>query len=140
MADQPGMITERPLPAVTALTEPFWSAARSHQLVLQQCQACDAYRFPPEVGCYVCSSTEARWSPASGRAKLYSWTVAYPPVLPYFQERVPWPVAVVELEEGPRMVTNLVDVLVDDYRIGMPLQVAFEDIDDDLSLVVFRPQ
>ena len=140
MADQPGMITERPLPAVTPLTEPFWSAARAHRLVMQQCRACDAYRFPPDVGCYSCGSREAAWSPVSGRATLYSWTVTYPPLLPYFQERVPWPVVVVELEEGPRMVTNLLDVAVEEYRIGMSLKVDFEDIDEELSLVVFRPE
>ena len=74
----------------------------------------------------------------SGGATLDSWTVAHPPILPYFQERVPWPVVAVELEEGPRMVTNLIDVRVAQYEIGMPLQVAFEEIDEELSLVVFR--
>ncbi|MCH8900807.1 MAG: OB-fold domain-containing protein [Chloroflexi bacterium] len=138
MAERPAMITERPLPEVTPLTEPFWSAARSHRLVLQRCKACNAYRFPPEVGCYACGSPEAVWSEVSGRATLYSWTVAHPPILPYFQERVPWPVVAVELEEGPRMVTNLIDVPVEEYEIGMPLQVAFEEIDEELSLVVFR--
>jgi hypothetical protein len=76
----------------------------------------------------------------SGRATLYSWTVAHPPVLPYFQERAPWPVVAVQLEEGPRMVTNLIDVPAEEYRIGMPLQAAYEDIDEELSLVVFRPR
>ena len=138
MADQPGMITERPLPEISPLTEPFWSAAKARRLVLQRCESCAAYRFPPEVGCFACGSPKAAWSDVSGRATLYSWTVAYPPVLPYFQERLPWPVAAVELEEGPRMVTNLVDVAVADYRIGMALQVDFEDVDPETTLVVFR--
>lgn len=139
MADQPAMIAERPLPEMSPLTEPFWTAARSHQLVIQQCEACGTYRFPPEVGCHACGSTAAAWQPVSGRAVLYSWTVTYPPLLPYFQERVPWPVVIVQLDEGPRLVSNLPDVPVEEYRIGMPLQVDFDDIDDELSLVVFRP-
>jgi hypothetical protein len=74
----------------------------------------------------------------SGRASLYSWTVAHPPLLPYFQGRAPWQVAAVELEEGPRMVTNLIDVPIDQYRIGMPLEAAFEDMSEEITLVVFR--
>ena len=140
MADQPGMITERPLPEITPLTEPFWSAARSHRLVIQRCGACGAYRFPPEVGCPACGSPQAVWSDVSGLATLYSWTVAYPPLLPYFQERVPWPVAAVQLALGPRMVTNLIDIPVEEYRIGMELEVAFDDIDAETTLVVFRPR
>ncbi len=138
MADQPGMIAERPMPEVTPLTEPFWSAAKSHRLVVQRCDDCAAYQFPPEVACTACGSAKTEWAPASGRASLYTWTVAHPPLLPYFQERAPWPVAVVQLEEGPRMVTSLVDVPVEDYRMGMPVEVAFEDIDEEITLVVFR--
>ncbi len=138
MADGPGMITERPLPEITSLTAPFWSAARSHRLVVQRCQACGAYRFPPEFACSACGSPQATWVPMSGRASLYSWTVVYPPLLPYFSERAPWQVAAVELEEGPRMVTNLIDVPIDQYRIGMPLEAAFEDMSEEITLVVFR--
>ena len=138
MADQAGMISERPLPEITPLTEPFWSAARSRRLVVQRCDACSAYQFPPELACTACGSPDTRWVPVSGRATLYSWTVAYPPLLPYFQEHAPWPVVAVELEEGPRMFSNLVDVPVDDYRIGMPLQADFQDVDEETTLVVFR--
>ncbi len=132
------MIAQRPIPEMTPLTEPFWSAAKARRLVVQRCGDCAAYRFPPEVGCYRCGSLRATWVPVSGRATLYSWTVAHPPLLPYFQERAPWPVAVVELEEGPRLVTNLVGVPVEEYEIGMPLQVDFEEVDDEVTLPVFR--
>ena len=138
MAEQAGMISERPLPEITPLTEPFWTAAKSRRLVVQRCRECGAYRFPPEVACFPCGSSQVDWAPVSGRATLYSWTVAHPPLLPYFQERSPWPVAAVRLEEGPRMVTNLVGVPVGEYRVGMPLQVDFEDVNDEITLVVFR--
>src|SRR3990172_5106089 len=101
------MIAERPLPEVTALTVPFWSAAKSRQLVIQRCDDCGAYQFPPEIACIYCGSFQVKWTPVSGRATLYSWTLCYPPLLPYFAERAPWPVAVVQLEEGPPLVTNI---------------------------------
>ena len=106
------MIDARPLPEITPLTQPFWSAARDRRLVVQRCDDCEALRFPPEPGCYQCGSLRSSWVPMSGRATLWSWTVCHPPLLPYFAERNPWPVAVVQLEEGPRMVTNVVDVSI----------------------------
>ena len=133
-----GMIAERPLPEITELTEPFWSAAKERRLVIQRCDECETLRFPPEPGCYRCGSLESSWVAMSGRATLYSWTVAYPPLLPYFAERAPWPIAVVQLDEGPRMVTNLIDVPVEQYEIGLPLVADYEDVCDDVTLVVFR--
>ena len=132
------MITQRPLPEITPLTEPFWSAAKARRLVVQRCDECATYRFPPEVGCSHCGSPQATWTEVSGRATLFSWTLAHPPLLPYFQERAPWPVAVVQLEEGPRLVTNLVDVPIEEYEIGMALEATFEDVDDEVTLVLFR--
>lgn len=132
------MIAQRPLPEITPLTEPFWSAARERRLVLQRCDDCGELRFPPELACLGCSSLKATWTPVSGRATLYSWTVAHPPLLPYFAERAPWPVVVVQLEEGPRMVTNVVDVPVEEYAEGMALVADFEGVDDEVTLVVFR--
>jgi len=132
------MIAARPLPEITPLTEPFWSAAREGRLLLQRCDGCAAYRFPPQVACGHCGSRHATWAQVTGRATLWSWTVGYPPLLPYFAERAPWPVAVVQLEEGLRMATNLVDVPVEEYEIGLLLEAAFERIDDEVTLVVFR--
>ncbi len=133
------MTAARPLPEETPLTAAFWQAARERRLVIQRCTACNRFRWPPEVACYECGSLEHEWAAVSGRATLYTWTVAHPPLLPYFQRRAPWPVAVVQLEEGPRLVTNLVDVESEDYAIGMALDAAFQDIGDGVTLVVFRP-
>jgi uncharacterized OB-fold protein len=131
-------IAQRPLPEITPLTEPFWSALREHKLVVQRCDACGTLRFPPEAGCFACGSMESSWAEMSGRATLWSWTVGYPPLLPFFAERAPWPVAVVQLEEGPRLVTNIVDVPVEAYAFGLPLVADYEDVADDVTLVVFR--
>jgi len=137
-SDRPGMIAQRPRPEMTPLTEAFWFAARERRLVVQRCDDCATYRFPPEVACYACGSLRSTWTPVSGRATLYSWTLAHPPMLPYFQERAPWPVAVAELAEGPRMVSNLVEIPIEEYAAGMPLVVDFQDVDDEITLVVFR--
>jgi uncharacterized OB-fold protein len=137
-ADRGAPIAQRPLPKVTPLTEPFWSAARERWLLLQHCAECGRYQFPPEPACTRCGSERLEWSPASGRATLYSWTVCHPPLLPYFAERAPWPVAAVELAEGPRMVTQLIEVAVEEYAIGMTLVADFEDVDSEITLIVFR--
>jgi hypothetical protein len=132
------MIAQRPLPESTTLTEPFWVALRERKLVVQRCDACQTLRFPPELGCFECGSVKSTWVPMSGRATLWSWTVGHPPLLPFFAERAPWPVVVVQLEEGPRMVTNIVDVPVEQYEFGLPLVADYEDVADDVTLVVFR--
>jgi len=136
--DQPALTGSRPLPETSGLAAPFWSGLRERRLLIQRCSACGGYRFPPEPACFNCGSQKAEWAPVSGRATLYSWTVAHPPLLPYFQERAPWPVACVQLEEGPRLIANLVGVPVEQYRIGMALQADFQDIEEDVTLLVFR--
>jgi uncharacterized OB-fold protein len=132
------MIAQRPLPEITPLMVPFWTAARGRRLVMQRCDQCSAYRFPPEPACVYCGSIRSTWTEVSGRATLWSWTVGYPPLLPFFAERAPWPVAIAQLEEGPRLVTNIVDESVHGYEIGMPLRADFENVSDDVTLVVFR--
>lgn len=137
--DHPGMVEGRPLPEIEAHAQPFWEAARAGSLVLPRCVACGLLQFPPELGCRGCGASEYDWVPACGRATLYTWTVCHPPLLPYFSERAPWAVAAVDLEEGVRMVTRVVDLPVDRYEIGMPLVADFEPLDEERTLVVFRP-
>ena len=129
----------RPLPELEGDAAPFWQAAREHRLVVQRCEGCGEYRFPPEPGCYACGAATFRWSELSGRATLYSWTLAHPPVLPYFAARVPVAIVAVQLEEGPRMVSNLVGLPPSEYRFDMPLQADFEDAGENTTLLVFRP-
>jgi uncharacterized OB-fold protein len=132
------MTPGRPKPDITPLTRPFWSALKSRQLVVQQCADCATYRFPPDFACFSCASPDYVWATVSGRAFLYSWTITHPPTLPYFNARAPWPVVAVELEEGPRMISTLKDVPLEEYEFGMKLEADFEDIDRETTLVVFR--
>jgi uncharacterized OB-fold protein len=121
-------------------TRGFWDAAREGRLVVQQCVDCGHLRFPPHPGCPECQGSAAVWHTVSGKAALWSYVVVHGPTLPVFQDKVPFPVAVVTLAEAPhlRMVGNLVaapDAAINSVNpalleIGMPLFVTFLRIED----------
>ena len=126
------------LPLIDNETQPFWDACREHKLLLRHCLACGATTFYPRAFCPVCWSDDVEWVEASGRARLYTWSVVHRNDLPPFDERVPYVAAIVELEEGPRMMTNIVDVEHDQLRVGMELVVTFRAEADDVVLPLFR--
>lgn len=130
---------QRFLPEPTTLSQPFWEAARRHELLIQRCSACEAHVFYPRYSCPHCGSTDLQWLKASGRGKVYSYTVARRPTHPAFAERVPYVIAIVQLQEGPRMTTNIVGCDPDSVRIDMDVEATFEDVSDTISLVMFRP-
>ncbi|AEG48285.1 protein of unknown function DUF35 [Sphingobium chlorophenolicum L-1] len=132
---------QRPLPLPDPLSEPFWAAARRHELHMRKCDACAALAYPPEIACRACGGSEAHFVPVSGRATLQSWTVLHEPPSPGFRDRLPVILAVVELEEQARLLmsADLVDIAPGDLRIGLPLEVRFEDVTDDCTLVQFAP-
>lgn len=127
------------LPSPDLESQPFWDAARDRKLLIQRCHACGEAIFYPRPFCPHCWSDRVEWIEASGRATLYTWSVVHRNDLPPFPERVPYVAAVVDLEEGPRMLTNVVDCPFDELRVGMSLEVAFNPISDEFTLPVFRP-
>lgn len=129
-----------PIPVPNFDNEGFWAACTRHELCLQRCTQCHAYRHHPRPMCPQCNSLDYTWSRVSGNGVVYSFTIAHGPTLPAFQPRVPYNVAVIQLEEGPYMVSNVVDCANDELHIGMPVRVAFEDISDGMSLPKFRPR
>ncbi len=131
--------TDRPLPSITPLTRPFWEAARRHELVLQRCQDCGGFRYPPGETCPGCLSERLEWVKASGRGRVFTWTVFHRAYHPAFARAVPYAVVAVELEEGPRLISNLVDCPLEALRIGLPVEVVFEDASPEISLPKFRP-
>jgi uncharacterized OB-fold protein len=139
MSDQPPPAP--PMPVADPMTQFFWDAAKAHELRIQRCQACGTYIHPPRPVCRVCRSTDLQPEDVSGRATLYTWTVAEQAFGPYFAGKLPYVYAVVELVEQPglHVITNVVDVPWQDLRAGMELEVAFEDVTDELTLPVFRP-
>jgi len=127
----------RPRPAVNPDNAFWFEAAKQHRLVVQRCTSCDTLRHPPGPQCPHCQSFDWDTVEASGRGTLYSWVVAHHPRHPAFD--YPLLIAVVELEEGTRLITNLTGVAPEDVRIGMPLVVEWHDADPDLALPLFAP-
>ena len=130
----------KPLPRPDPVSAPFWEAAKEGRLQIQRCQACGAYVFYPREVCSECLAPELEWVYASGRGTLYSFTIARASTHPAFSDDVPYVIAIVELEEGPRITTNIIDCPEEKIRIGMALQATFPQVDDSQVLVKFRPE
>lgn len=130
----------RPVPFPDDVTEGFWDSARRHQLAIQRCASCARFNHAPSRACPACGSEDLRYVPVSGRGQIYSYTVISDPPGPGFRDLVPFVVGVVELAEQPRllMVTNLVGIDPAQLRIGLDVEVTFEDITDDCALPQFR--
>ncbi len=129
----------KPLPDLTGPMKPFWEAARRHELVVQRCVGCGAHRFPARDLCSRCLSREVEWVRVSGRGSVFSWAVMHQVYHPGFADDVPYPIVIVELEEGARLVSNLIDCPVADIRAGMPVEATFDDVTPEVTLPKFRP-
>jgi uncharacterized protein len=128
----------RPKPVPTPETKHYWEGARAGELRLQRCQSCTKAYFPPRPFCPFCASGDTVVFRASGRATLYSYVIHHRP-MPGFEP--PYAIAVVTLEEGPRLMTNLVGVAQtpEALELDMPLEVTFQKLDDEISLPVWKP-
>ena len=134
------MAYEKLLPQPTAdETEAFWKAAKDHNLRLQRCRTCGKPHHYPRNLCPYCFSEDLEWIDASGRGTVYMRTIVRQAVLPGWADDVPYVFAIVELEEGPHITTNVVDCSPDEVKVGMPVTVLFEDVSDQFALVKFRP-
>lgn len=129
----------KPYPAITNLNRPHWDALRDHRLSLQRCDRCAKVWYPPGPWCPTCWSKEFRWVDLSGRATLNSWVVFHRAYFPAFDAEVPYNAAEVQLEEGPRLLTNVVGVANDALRAGMALEIVYDDVASDLTLARFAP-
>jgi uncharacterized OB-fold protein len=127
------------LPTPDDTTRSFWTGAEQGQLLIKRCRNCERAYFYPRPFCPHCWSEEVEWEVASGRARLYTWSVVYVNDLPPFADQVPYIAAIVDLDEGPRMMTNVVDCPVHNLKAGMPLQVAFRHQAEGVTVPVFRP-
>lgn len=128
---------EKPVPTPTLETRPYWEGCARHELLIQRCDACGNHQFFPRLYCSSCFSDRVGWTRASGRATILSFTVVRRPVSPAFADEVPYVVALVTLEEGPTMMTNIVGCEPEALRVGMPVEVTFENR-GDVSIPQFR--
>ena len=127
----------KPRPAPESL--PYWQAAKDHRLALPKCEDCGQFWFPPSATCPHCLSTNFSFQNVSGRGKVFSFVTFHRVYRPAFAQDVPYVVALVELEEGPRLLTNILGISHEDVRCEMPVEVVFDDYDEDVSVPKFRP-
>lgn len=129
----------RPLPTPDHESAEFWRRVRAHRFALQRCTACRAFRFYPRAVCPECLAGGFEWVEATGRGTLYSFTVCHRPASEAFADRVPYIVALVELQEGVRVLANLLDCAPERARVGMAVTLGYDDTADDITLYQFKP-
>jgi len=126
-----------PLPQPTSLSRPHWDGCRDGVLRVQKCSACETIVFIPQPICTGCQGDTLEWIDSSGRGTIYSYTIVHRPPRPAFE--VPYVVAIVELEEGWHMLTNVIGCKPGDIRVGMPVCVAFRRMSEEITLPMFEP-
>ena len=131
----------KPLPQFTPGSEPYWDALNNHELRLQRCDACGTFRFYPSPMCHApdCMSLDYDWAEVSGRGEVYTHTVVHRPVSEAWVDDTPYVIAMIKLDEGPVMMSNVVECEPGDVRIGLPVEVVFEDLAEGVTLPYFRP-
>ena len=135
------MELERPLPQpITPEAKPYWEGLREQKLMLPRCRACRRAFFYPRVVCPHCHASDIEWFQASGRGKLHSFEIAYQSFNKAFKVKPPFVLAMIELEEGPRMMSNLISIEPDPKKIrcDMPVEVVFEKQTEEITLPLFR--
>ena len=128
----------RPLPRIDPDHLPWWEGLHRHELLVQECPACRRCVFPPQPACPYCRSLERGWRRSSGRGEVYSWVIMHRASHPWFADRIPYAVVLVEMEEGFRVVGSI-DCPLEQLRDGLPVEVGFEDVDERITLLRFRP-
>ncbi len=129
----------KPVPYPSPETQPFWDACKRHELVLPYCAECARFFFYPRTFCPRCFGDRLEWRNCSGRGTLYTFAVQFRPQMPGFTP--PYVTAIVQLDEGPRLMTNLVGVepSPESIKCDIPVEVVWEDATDDITLPLFRP-
>lgn len=130
---------KKPAPIVNEWARPFWEAAKEHRLTIQKCRDCEKHIFYPRMACPYCFSLNLQWVNASGRGTVYSYTVVENNSPSAFAKDIPYVVAVVRLEEGVQMLSNVVGCEPAELRCDMPVEVTFEQLDDEFTLPKFKP-
>tara|TARA_R110000851_G_scaffold3033_1_gene12220 strand:+ start:80 stop:487 length:408 start_codon:yes stop_codon:yes gene_type:complete len=128
---------EKPLPVIDPESQPYWDALKQHRLLLKRCRACERFHHYPRELCPHCHSDDLEWSQAAGTGRIYTYTVARRPAGPAFKPDAPYVVALVELDEGPRLMTNIVTTDVESVRIDQRVTVQFDDVTPEVTLPRF---
>lgn len=127
------------IPEPSALTGPYWEQARAGRLVLQYCRGCGRTWHPPLPRCPHCHAADIGWRPASGEGTVYSYTIVHHATHAALAGRVPYVIAIVELAEGPRVVSGIRGAAPEQVRVGMPVRAVFEEVTPEVTLPQFAP-
>lgn len=130
---------QKPLPIPDEDSQPFFAGARERRLMIQCCSTCGTFMWPVHTHCINCLGADITWVRASGRGTLYSFALMHQVFHPGFASEIPYNLAEVDLAEGLRILTNITGCPNDQLRIGMPLEVTFEVLTDEITLPKFKP-
>ena len=130
---------DKPLPRGEEFNGEFYQFCKQHELRFQRCRDCGAWRHMPRESCQACGSFNWAWERAAGKGQVFSWTVIHRALHPGFAAELPYAAVVVELEEGVRIVSHVLDLPVDRLRVGLPVEVVFDDVTPEITLPKFRP-
>jgi len=129
----------KPLPKPSKWSQPFWDNTKKHKLTLKKCKDCGHIDHPPYLYCTNCSSDNSEWVEASGKGKLVAYAVnTYMVPFPFWDD-MPYVVAMIELEEGVRMISNIIEYNHNELKNGMALEVVFDDVSDEFTLPKWKP-
>jgi uncharacterized protein len=129
----------KPLPEIDEINRPFWDATRRGELRLQRCKDCCHVWYPAGTNCPKCLSSNFEWGPMRGRGTVWSFIVYHHCWHRGFEKEIPYNVAMIQLEEGPIVISNIVDVKNEAIKVGMPVEVVFEPATDEVTLFKFKP-
>jgi len=129
----------KPIPVPNEDSKPYWEGCNAGKLLIQRCKACATPRFYPRIVCGSCGSMDSDWIETTGRGSVFSYSIIHRAPSPAFKDDVPYVLAIVELEEGVRMMTNVVKCDVSTVAIGMPVQVVFDRVSEEIAVPKFVP-
>lgn len=130
---------KKPLPKPTPWSKPFWDGCKNKKLLIQRCKDCEKHIFYPKLFCPFCLSNNLSWIEATGKGKIYTYTVVYSYQPTEFSEDVPYIIAVINLDEGIKMMSNIVDCKPEQVKCDMDVEVVFEEVADEVTLPKFKP-
>ena len=131
-------VKPRPLPKPTPATQAFWDGAKKGKLMLQWDPTAKKYQCWPRANSVRTGKRNLQWKATSGKGELYSFTITHVPT-PGFEARAPYVIGMIELDEGVRIIANLINIKIDDVEIGMRMKVAWEKLSDDITYFAFEP-
>lgn len=128
------------IPVPTIETKPYWDACQQKKLSVQKCEACGHIQFYPRIMCTECSSRNVSWTEVSGEAKVITYTIVHRPILDAYKEEAPYILSILKLNEGPTMMTNIINCPLNEVHCGMKVEVTFKNWGEDFLVPVFEPR